>query len=631
MKKRIDLHVESSYSFKNIGSVITPRDLLEKMVDEDIPAVGIVDYCTCAVVSSIEQLRRAKGIDKKIIYGINLNIKYGDLYVPSIILAKNKRGMENIYRIVTLLNEDESYFIMEKDLDKYKTDFIMGIEDFDLEKNYQSVLEYYDYVEVTPKMKREEVLSINDYCQKNNLLLIATSRPKRLDKRETIVQEANKYVHYDNMIIDEESYYYTTQEMLNHFSYLENSLDVVINNAYTLIQQIDDYDLNINNKYVIESSDKELFYKNILEIANLLYLEDIPQEVMTRLKYEFSLVSKRNLEGTITMIDKVVHQAKKDGYYALVGGKFSKYLISYLLGLTPINPLDLDGSTIEDEDINFEIFVASEYVNRMKEYICRLLGTNHLFLSGGLWAKKRPNKLQKFSKIKGLSDVQKEFLTPEMREVKDKFYPVPNTLYLIPSDVDINALTPLEPYNNNYFLTLENLVKDVFIKLRIRDTDDASRLHELEEKTNLLVEEVPLDDKKSFRDSYEIISVEYLNTHNYDIESVYGPRMLFTLDNEEPRDLYDLINMRQQIDSGWLTKCLRYYWDSYYRNHYPEIYYLSYLKNLISYFNCQDILLKEREEKDDEGLPHLLEKVMREIHNRGLKNIIEKIINDYEN
>ena len=41
--KRIELHIETSYSYKNLGSKITPKELLEKVKKENIKALGIVD------------------------------------------------------------------------------------------------------------------------------------------------------------------------------------------------------------------------------------------------------------------------------------------------------------------------------------------------------------------------------------------------------------------------------------------------------------------------------------------------------------------------------------------------------------------------------------------------------------
>ena len=77
--RRIELHIETSCSYKNIGSRITPKELLDKASKENMKALGIVELCSCSSILEFEKLKKELNLNVKIIYGISLNIKYDDL------------------------------------------------------------------------------------------------------------------------------------------------------------------------------------------------------------------------------------------------------------------------------------------------------------------------------------------------------------------------------------------------------------------------------------------------------------------------------------------------------------------------------------------------------------------------
>ena len=114
MKRRV-INIESSYSYKNDETNLTLEEILNQMKINGVEEICIVDYCNCAAIAKMNKLNPKK----KIGYGIKINIKVDDLYVFSIILAKNYKGIKALYKIVTKLNEDKCYFISYKEIKEY--------------------------------------------------------------------------------------------------------------------------------------------------------------------------------------------------------------------------------------------------------------------------------------------------------------------------------------------------------------------------------------------------------------------------------------------------------------------------------------------------------------------------------
>ena len=172
MKNRIELHLTSSYDYLDRESIITPEDLIDYLMTNDVEAVGVVDYLSALTIPVLLNLKKENNLKTKFIFGISVNIKYDDLDVPSVILAKNTNGLKKLYEIITLANKKGRRFLISDELINYHTDLIYGISKFDLDKDYQNVIKYYQYMEIEPSTLKKDALQIEKYALNNNLLLI---------------------------------------------------------------------------------------------------------------------------------------------------------------------------------------------------------------------------------------------------------------------------------------------------------------------------------------------------------------------------------------------------------------------------------------------------------------------------
>lgn len=558
MKKRIELHCESSYSYKNMGSVITPEELLNKCKSEKINAIGIVDTCTCAIIPELEKCKKRLGLDElKIVYGISLNIKYDDLYVRSILMARNSKGLKNLYKIVTKLNEDDCYFILQRELDKYKDDLILGISKFDLDKDYKSVISYYDYVEVTPMMNQEDVIKINKYCKNNNLLLIATSRPTRLDKNNLTMTNIVKELYDTFAPTTDANYYWDTDSMLDAFDYLENRKEVIIDNPYKIIEKIEDYNLSFDKKYMIQPEIKGTLRKECLERVNLIYLDEVPKNVMERLNDELNKIEELDLEGTILLIKDIIDEIKRLGSYGMVDSFFSHSLVAYLLGLTPINPMNLKKkinifNEYERYGLLFDIIIPKYIQSRIKEYLRMILKNSSLYCKSTLYGIGHSSNFIDYLKEKDMSDLEKEYLITTMKDVKVHLSTPLNIYYLIPEDLNMLELTPINYKYDSKILEFSDDFRKSFVSARFRITSYADTVNTFEKNTKVRVEEIPLDDK-------EIIIKTFNNL--YEENDRITKKII-------PQSLEEIIDLECDTDSRWLSFVMYKYYVNYYMTYF---------------------------------------------------------------
>ncbi len=569
---RCDLHISTIYSYKGNKSVIKPQDLLIKCQKENISSIGIVDYCNCASIPDFEYLKNQMALTNlKIIYGITLIIKFPHSNIKSIILAKNNQGIKALYQIVTKLNFNKTDTILFKDLKKYINNLILGIDTItDYEENY---LKYYTYLEINPLMSKSTILNLSSIANKYNLLLIATSKPNTLNKEDlSLLSTLNKNSN--------NNYYYSLDQMQNYFKFLPNYEEAILTNPKKIIDMVTNYDFKFNNKYYLPEPEINLLKKEVLSRAKLIYLDVIPKSVLKRINYELSLIYQNNLAGTILFLSDIMAKARNIGAYNLIGSYFSHFIISYLLGLIEVNPLDYKNLKPLLNDYNnygfyFEIFMPEKVEAQIKNYTSKYL--NKLYAKG-IYREINPEDYN-FKEAMKLSNIKLNIL------------PSFDTFYLVPKNIDILNITPL-----NYqvkeekklpILEFSPYLKKNFVRLRFRPTRLINLLYDLSKKTKKDIYEIHLEDKEVLKNMYEVLkSNKRQDYHSYS-EYFIANNFTYILKLEEPTpkitSLKDLINLN--YDENWLSKVLQHYYISYYRTYYPEIYYELYLKALIKEYD----------------------------------------------
>lgn len=561
IKSRIELHLESSYGYLDKESIITPQQLIDYIIASNVKAVGIIDYLSALTIPVLLNFKKEKNLKTQFIFGISLNIKYNDFDVPSVILAKNIKGLKKLYEIITFANKKEQRFLTSAELKNYHTDLIYGISRFDLEKDYHEVIKYYEYIELDPNILASDALKIEKYALNNNILLISSNKPNTLNKKLS-----------EEFGINRE--YLTTKEMLKKLNYLHKPFDVVINNAYKLITKIKPYELPQKERHLFKYASCDL-KKEVYERANLLYLEEIPSEVQKQIDKELKIIQKYHLEDTILLLEDLIRKARLNSWSNL-GGYLSNTLIAYILGLTEVNIMKLKNKRDLEKDIlkygyNFRINTSTEEVPKLQDYLRRLNNQKDIYFKGT------------YSIDKNNSNIYKEMGI------------IPNTCYIIPSGINILDYTPLN-YLNNRLVTCFNYeyLDQYFASVYFANPSNYDLLNLLEEKCQCYIDDIPLNLEEVIKETYEF-------RKNYDVNNFllnnYMPELIMPQKEQKVQTLEELISIENLTNANWQSKVISYYYLNYYKVKYPKEFYDIYYHYIIDFFKINDIKEETNEEK----------------------------------
>lgn len=293
--------------------------------------------------------------------------------VHATVLAQNKTGLKNLYKLVSLANTKNFYKVpitLKSELIEYHDGLLFG-SGCDSGELYKAVrdgigldelikiAEFYDYIEVVPvgnfeyfiesgyANNREDLVEINkkiiEIGERTGKPVVAISDAHYVHEddmlcRKVIMQHLG-YVDYNNQPLLSMR---TTEEMLAEFSYLgeEKAREIVVDNPNKIANMIDDIFSPIDTDISYDADIRELVgltYEKLDE----KYGKKIPQECLNRIDWELSIIgqNKRNIYD-ILLSSKLVGRAVEKGWTVGTRGSVASSYIAYLLGITEINPLE---------------------------------------------------------------------------------------------------------------------------------------------------------------------------------------------------------------------------------------------------------------------------------------------------
>ena len=205
--------------------------------------------------------------------------KYGASYHVNII-AKNKKGLKNLFKLISLANTKYLYKtprILRSEIEKHRDGLLIGSGCYESEifilarsKNDEelaNLINFYDYVEVQPPAVYDHLLQMGDFANKAELLehikkiirvtkesgkiIIATGDVHQIDPEDRIYREiiVNQKVPgggrhplaKKNITQIPSQYLRTTEEMLEDFSFLPKELaeEIIIDNPNKIVDMVD--------------------------------------------------------------------------------------------------------------------------------------------------------------------------------------------------------------------------------------------------------------------------------------------------------------------------------------------------------------------------------------------------------
>ncbi|MGM0378514.1 MAG: PolC-type DNA polymerase III [Bacillota bacterium] len=326
-------------------------------------------------------IKLLKRLEKREIFTLNgmnnlakkeLDYKNKDTY-HIIILAKNKVGLKNLYKIVSKSNTETFYKkprIPKSLLNEMREGLIIGsaceagelfqaILDNESDSKLKRIAKFYDYLEVQPLGNNQFLLDkgiveskkdlqeinkkIINLGKKLNKLVVATGDVHFLDKDDAkyrkMLMAGKGFKDADNQ---PPLYFKTTNEMLNDFDYLDNELarEIVIKNPNKIADKVDKILPVPNGTFPprFEGSDEEL--RNMCyEKARSIYGKDLPEIVQKRLEIELDSIIDNGYSVMYIIAQKLVDKSLEDGYLVGSRGSVGSSFAATMSNITEVNPL----------------------------------------------------------------------------------------------------------------------------------------------------------------------------------------------------------------------------------------------------------------------------------------------------
>ncbi len=298
------------------------------------------------------------------------------------LIAKNKVGLKNLFKIISLANTKYLYKgkepkIPRTDLIELREGLLIGSgcingEVFDKgfgmnDDELIDLMNFYDYIEVNPatscshligmNKRFHSIMEYNGYisrlvklAKRIGKIPVATGdvhnlRPDDLIYRKIIIhQKTNGKIHPLNHSDIEipNMYFMTTTEMLEQFSFLDPDLqkEVVITNPNKIADMVEELQIIHDKLYtpLLESSaeiTKEMVYNKAYEI----YGDPLPNNIAERLEAELSGIIGGGFDVIYLIAEKLVKKSNEDGYFVGSRGSVGSSLVATMMGITEVNGL----------------------------------------------------------------------------------------------------------------------------------------------------------------------------------------------------------------------------------------------------------------------------------------------------
>lgn len=583
MSKFTHLHTHSHYSL--LEALPKIPDLVEKAKEEGMQALALTDAGN--LYGSIEFYKECQDQDIKPIIGVDFYValrtrhdkeaRVDNQRTRLVLLAENEVGYKNLLKLVTASYLEGFYYKprLDKELiERHKEGLIAIFPSFvktnveELVQDYQKIFgpEHF-YIEIThhpevmgheERMKDRLALS-----KKYSIPLIAAHDTYYLDKKDrpardtllSIQGHIGRSAEGGAFAAEEEDFSFISQKTAEKYfkdlpEALENTEKVA--ERCNLKLELGKWvfpDLEIPGGVTPDDALREIVYQGLKRRS----LEETA-EVKERIEYELKVIKDKGYPKYFLVVSDLLRYAHEHGILTNVRGSVAGSLVTYLSGITNINPLEFklpferflnpDRPSAPDIDMDF----ADDRRDEVIEYARQKYGANHVAQIGTFGTMMARGAVRDVTRALGfpyaLGDQASKLIpmgaqgfpmtierafkeSPEFKELYDSDGDV-KTIVDMARKIEGNARhisvhaagvviapTALTDYTalqydtkgeqkiitqyDMYSIEEAGLLKFDFLGIRnlsiIADTFE--RLKKIEGKT-LTMEEIPIDDKKTF-------------------------------------------------------------------------------------------------------------------------------------
>ena len=290
------------------------------------------------------------------------------------VLAKDQKGLKNLYKLVSIASTKDFYRIPrtpKSDLADLHEGLLYGSGCWQgdvfvamMQKGYDEAREkakFYDFLEVQPTATYSQLIAdglIKDEDQLEEIISNIYKLGKELNKPVVATGDSH-YVEphdaiYRTILISAQRsnpnrnkpqpdlYFYSTQEMLDAFSFLGEDIakEIVIENTNKIADEISEIQPIKDGLYPphIAHADEEM-KKLTYDKAYELYGNPLPKIVKDRIDLELNSIISNGYAVIYLISQRLVAKSNKDGYLVGSRGSVGSSLVATMSGITEVNPL----------------------------------------------------------------------------------------------------------------------------------------------------------------------------------------------------------------------------------------------------------------------------------------------------
>jgi DNA polymerase-3 subunit alpha (Gram-positive type) len=374
--KRVELHLHTRMS--EMDGMNSAEDLIGRAVLWGHDAIAITDH---GVVQAFPEAAKAAAAHRgkiKVIFGMEGYLQDGTAeekprYAHIILLAKDKVGLKNLYRLVTeshLHHYHRRPRLPRELLVEHREGLIIGsaceagelfqalLADAPPER-LREIASFYDYLEVQPiannaflvrdgRVKNDDALRelnrrIIELGESMGLPVVATGDVHFLEPESEvyrrILMAGRGFEDADNQA---PLYYRTTEEMLAEFDWLgaETAHRLVIANPRAIaagIEEMKPYPETLHPPVMPEAEAQ--IQSMAWQRAKEWYGEPLPPLVEATLSKELNAIITHGFSVLYYIAHLLVKKSNEDGYMVGSRGSVGSSLVATLTGITEVNPL----------------------------------------------------------------------------------------------------------------------------------------------------------------------------------------------------------------------------------------------------------------------------------------------------
>lgn len=595
---RAELHLHTKLS--DDISVIGTYEIISKAKEKGLSAIAFTNLNNVQDFPKIA--RESKDTDVKIIYGIEVSCECeNELLGKNLtLLVKNQEGIKELYKVISSMYSYGSCdYIDLSVLKENRKNLLVGAGKCDTEilfsksnAEIEKLGDFYDYFEIYPAINDEEK-EINKRIvalgEKLGNRVVAVSDAHYLTQKDSVCREIVQFARGCEPDGRDNLYLRTTQEMLNEFSYLgeKKTKEVVINNPNCIADSIEFVEPIKENICIMRyeedaaSEIKEICLNKAYEIYGI----PLPKTVEERLHNELFEIENGDFATEFLIAYKIAKNVTDNGYFLGCRGTVGSSFVSFLLGISNINPLpphyycpqcnhfeesdlasdgfDLptkkcpycisalktDGHNIPyegfmgldgDVDLSFGFNIPSEMYLPTIQYLGDNFGESKIALAGTvsvLWDDVAESHLKKYKYKTGrtFSIQEEERIIENLTGVKKNDSVHPAGIVLVPKDFEFEDVTPLKtnwaPISATHFDF--NDLDNTLLKTNILSYKSIDFLDMLQKNTGVKVDQ-------EFLKNPELLRM-FKNADTLGISEFQSEFMREILIKTEPKSFSDLV------------------------------------------------------------------------------------------